>query len=351
MTEAALRHSEEGFSKIFHNSPDMVAIINMEDGKYLEVNQKFLDVLEYTREEVLGHTTEELNLWAESKDLKEILLNDLIEKGEIHNVEFSLKTKSGKIATMLSSNVIINLNNKTCRIVTCRDITKEKKMEAEMARLERLNLIGEMAAGISHEVRNPMTTIKGFLQLLKEKKECSNYREYFDLMISELDRANSIISEFLFLAKNKAIDLEIKDLNEILKSLLPLITASGLVTDKYIGMETQEIPELLLDEKEIRQLVLNLARNGLEAVPPGGIISIRTYAEADEVVLSVRDNGKGIEPQVLEKIGTPFFTTKENGIGLGLAVCYSIAARHKARIDIETGPEGTAFLVRFKKHA
>ena len=224
-------------------------------------------------------------------------------------------------------------------------------MEAEMARLERLNLIGEMAAGISHEVRNPMTTIKGFLQLLKEKKECSNYREYFDLMISELDRANSIISEFLFLAKNKAIDLEIKDLNEILKSLLPLIAASGLVTDKYTSMETQEIPELLLDEKEIRQLVLNLARNGLEAVPPGGIISIRTYAEADEVVLSVRDNGKGIEPQVLEKIGTPFFTTKENGIGLGLAVCYSIAARHKARIDIETGPEGTAFLVRFKKHA
>lgn len=230
-----------------------------------------------------------------------------------------------------------------------KDITEQKKIQEEMARLDRLNLIGEMAAGIGHEVRNPMTTVKGFLQLLQEKEECSNYREYFDLMASELDRANSIITEFLSLAKNKSVELKENNLNKILKSILPLIEADGLMTDKYIKLETQKVPGLLLDEKEIRQLVLNLVRNGLEAMSPGGIINLRTYMEEDKVVLSVQDNGKGIAPDVLEKLGTPFFTTKDTGTGLGLAVCYSIAERHKAKIDIETGgSNGTTFYVRFK---
>lgn len=235
-----------------------------------------------------------------------------------------------------------------CYKTVITDISERKLYERELARLDRLNLVGEMAAGIGHEVRNPMTTIKGFLQLLRERDKYIQEREIFDLMVDELDRANSIITEFLSLAKNKAVDLKKRNLNKILISLLPLIEADGLVTDKYIKMETQKIPDLNLDEKEIRQLILNLVRNGLEAMSPGGGINIRTYSEEDEVVLSVQDNGKGIEPDVLEKVGTPFFTTKDNGTGLGLAVCYSIAARHNAVISIETSPAGTTFLVKFK---
>lgn len=106
------------------------------------------------------------------------------------------------------------------------------------------------------------------------------------------------------------------------------------------------IPMESLDYK--RQLILNLVRNGLEAMSPGGHLKINTSAENDEVVLAVRDYGKGINPDVLEKIGTPFYTTKESGTGLGLAVCYSIAARHDATINVETGPDGTTFFVRFK---
>jgi signal transduction histidine kinase len=97
----------------------------------------------------------------------------------------------------------------------------------------------------------------------------------------------------------------------------------------------------------MRQMILNLVRNGLEAMPPGGNLVVKTFTDGDEVIMAVQDQGKGIEPGVLEKIGTPFFTTKENGTGLGLAVCYSIAARHNARIEIETDPEGTTFFVRF----
>lgn len=228
------------------------------------------------------------------------------------------------------------------------DITEQKRLEKEMARLDRLNLIGEMAAGIGHEIRNPMTTVRGFLQMLGEKQDCARYREYYNLMIDELDRANSIITEFLSLAKNKAIDLKVQNLNKIIKAISPLIVADAMVYDKYVKMELGDVPDLLLDKKEIRQLTLNLVRNGLEAMSPGQYLTIKTFAEEGEVVLAVQDQGKGIEPDLLDKIGTPFLTTKEQGTGLGLAVCYSIAARHNASIDFETGPTGCTFYVRFK---
>jgi signal transduction histidine kinase len=132
---------------------------------------------------------------------------------------------------------------------------------------------------------------------------------------------------------------------------MPIKKQKRLYVSRKRGFIKYSIADLILDEKEIRQLILNLVRNGLEAISPGGVIRIRTFSEEDEVVLSVQDNGKGINPDVLEKLGTPFFTTKDTGTGLGLAVCYSIAARHNARIDIETGPEGTTFFVKFKKPA
>lgn len=228
------------------------------------------------------------------------------------------------------------------------NIDDKKRLEKEMARLDRLNLVGEMAAGIGHEIRNPMTTVRGFLQMLGEKDECARYKDYFELMIEELDRANSIISEFLSMAKNKAVEFKKQDLNHTVGVILPLISADALVTDHNIEVELGDIPLLLLDEKEVRQLILNLVRNGLEAMSPGGTLVIKTFADDDEVVLAVADQGGGIGPEVLEKIGTPFLTTKENGTGLGLAVCYSIAARHKARITVDTGPAGTTFYVWFK---
>lgn len=228
------------------------------------------------------------------------------------------------------------------------EISRREHMETEMARLDRLNLIGEMAAGIGHEVRNPMTTVRGFLQLMEEKDRYAQDREFFNLMLSELDRANSIITEFLSLAKNKAMDLKERDLNAIIDNLFPLIQADALVRDKSIEKDLGDLPILLLDEKEIRQLILNLVRNGLEAMPGGGKLTIRTIMSGEEAVLAVQDEGIGIEDEVLGKLGTPFFTTKDTGTGLGLAVCYSIAARHKAGIDVKTTPKGTTFYVRFR---
>jgi len=264
--------------------------------------------------------------------------------------ELSLATKGG-VSVQVQLLSVLHKSAGGCipqykTVIT--DISERKRYERELARLDRLNLIGEMAAGIGHEVRNPMTTVRGFLQLLGKKEQCAQYTEQFNLMIDELDRANSIITEFLSLAKNKAIHLKVQNLNPIIENLFPLIRADAMVSDKHVNLDLDDIPALPLDEREIRQLVLNLVRNGLEAMSPGGNLTIRSSTDSKEVVLSVQDQGKGIEPDVLEKIGTPFFTTKDNGTGLGLAVCYSIAARHNAVINIEPSLMGTTFFVMFK---
>lgn len=234
-------------------------------------------------------------------------------------------------------------------IVCARDITEKLRVEHELARMERFHLIGQMAAGIGHEIRNPMTAVRGFLQLLGDKREYAQHKEYFDLMLSELDRANSIITEYLSLAKNKSLNLTEHNLSTILAALQPLIMAEAMDAGIDLSIETGDVPTLLLNENEIRQLILNLVKNGLEATEYGGKLTMQTYTENNKVVLSVKDQGPGIRPDLLEKLGTPFLTTKEKGTGLGLAVCYGIAARHNAAITIDTGPEGTTFFVRFNR--
>ena len=139
------------------------------------------------------------------------------------------------------------------------------------------------------------------------------------------------------------------DLNSIIHDIAPLIKIDTINQNKFIEFDTQDIPELLLNRNEIRQLIINLYRNGLEAMSTGEVLTISTYKEDENyVVLAVRDQGEGIRPEVLEKLGTPFYTTKDNGTGLGLGICYAIAARHNAKIEIQTGSEGTTFFVKFK---
>jgi len=138
------------------------------------------------------------------------------------------------------------------------------------------------------------------------------------------------------------------NLSNIIDKISPLIQAEALKAGKYVEFVLGSIPHLILDEKGIRQLILNLVKNGLDAMPPGGILSIKTYSEGDEVVLSVSDQGTGIERHILKQLGTPFVTTKDNGTGLGLAVCYRIIEKHNARMDLDSSPKGTTFYIRFK---
>lgn len=240
------------------------------------------------------------------------------------------------------------MNGEPCWLTVFQDMTEKRLLEEHLARLDRLNLIGETVASIGHEIRNPLTSVRGFLQLMAESKEGSVFKEYFDVIIEELDRTTFILSEFLLLAKDKAVNLRPHNLNSIVQAIYALLQADANRAEKTIELNLEPVPILNLDQKEIRQLVCNLARNGLEAMESGGTLAISTRFVEGYVVLAIKDTGKGIAPEIQEKLGTPFVTNKDGGTGLGLAVCYSIAARHHAQLSYETGPGGTTFFVKFK---
>ncbi len=340
-----LRLSEERFSKVFHSSPCMMAIVSLPDYRYADVNQCWLGTANFDYKEVIGRTAEEIGYWPEPQFQQMMLL--LKENGRVQNLEIKFRTSQGKVRYGLWSGEIVTINDERCLLGATIDITKHKKMEKEMARLDRLYLIGEMASGIAHEIRNPMTVVRGYLQLLQNKEGTQLYQKQFNLMIQELDRANAIITEYLYLAKNKAACMKEQNLNNILFSMLPLIQSEANKANKTIRIETGCIPDLLLDDKEIAQAILNLAKNGLEAMADEGVLILKTYRDSEAVILSVQDQGTGIPPGILDRIGTPFFTTKDGGTGLGLAVCYSVASRHNATIRIETGSTGTTFFISF----
>ncbi|WP_378957192.1 ATP-binding protein [Pelosinus sp. sgz500959] len=228
------------------------------------------------------------------------------------------------------------------------DIIERVQIETRIAHIDRLNLIGEMAASLGHEVRNPMTTVRGYLQLFQKKDEFKAFKSQLDTMVEELDRANLIISEFLSLAKNKVVELKYDNLNNTIYTLYPLLQAEAFRLGHDFQMDLNEIPLINYDDREIRQLIHNLVRNGIEAMKTRGTLKIKTYIEDEKVVLSIQDTGTGIAKDIQESIGIPFRTTKDNGIGIGLSVCYRIAQRHEAELDFVTGSNGTKFFIRFK---
>lgn len=344
--EEQLRMSEESFSKAFTASPVGMTITTLEDGKFIKANNAFCRIWGCTYEEILGRTTLEIGFWL-NPDGRNLVMQMIMAKQSIQDMEIIFFKKSGEQRLGLYSAEGLEIDGEPCMLSVLTDITDLKQMEVEMTRLDRLNLVGEMAASIGHEIRNPMTTVRGYLQILQMNKNYVQEIEHFDLMIEELDRANSIITEFLSLAKNKIVDMTLRNLNSIISDSFPLIQAKAMSQDQYIKLELHDLPDLLLDKKEIRQLILNLVNNGMESMSSAGEVTIRTFVEKDHVVLAVQDEGHGIESNILDKMGTPFFTTKEQGTGLGLAVCYRIANRHNAKMGIDTTSTGTTFHVRF----
>lgn len=339
-----LYSSEERYKMIFENSPLGIVHFN-NNGEITHCNDKMMEILGTSKKELIG-----FDLFTQINDasMKDALQTALSGRVGYFEGDYTSVTDQKRLSVKAFINSITSPRGDFLGgIGIYEDITEKKQLEKEMVKLDKLALVGQMAAGISHEVRNPMTTVRGFLQIMESKEFDSQKKGYYELMISELDRANSIIKEFLALAKNKSVELTVLDINTILNDLLPLMSEDAKRQEKSLIMNKNLIPKLYLDSREIRQLVLNLVRNGLEAMPAGKDLVISTFEENGEVVLSIEDEGNGIPPEIFEKLGTPFLTTKDAGTGLGLAVCYSIANRHNAKIDIKTGSSGTKLLVRF----
>jgi len=337
--------SEERNSATLNAIPDMLFRIRL-DGTLLDYRMPvqclpFLvqredylvtsSIYEFLPESLALHILEEVKIALTTKKMRVSQFND-----EINGNYYSCDLR-------------VSMINESDAIVIVQDQTELHSARRKFQRLENLHLIGEMAASIGHEVRNPLTTVRGYLQYLSRKEERKDQLGTFELMISELDRANAIITEFLALAKNKALRIEKRNINHIITAIYPLLKADAVVDNKDIMLEIDKaVPPSYLDESEIRQMVINLVRNGLEAIEEGKTVTIKTYKQASYVVLVIQDQGEGIPVSIIEKIGTPFFTTKEKGTGLGLSICYSIAERHKATMDFETDSRGTKVIVKFQ---
>ncbi len=229
------------------------------------------------------------------------------------------------------------------------DVTERVRQEQEQKRLERLSLVGQMAASLSHEIRNPLAVIRGFLQLHSSRSEHQPASEQFQLLLNEIDRVNHIVQAFLELSHTGGGEWRQQPLDQVVQEFVPLLSSEAAIHRIALQLDLQQTPDLLLCSSDIKQLLLNLYRNAVEACEEDGVVSVSTGVDADgHPFLRVQDDGCGMPQQVLERLGTPFNSTKDNGTGLGLPLCLSVAEAHGAKLSFQpSARQGTIVSVLF----
>ncbi len=234
-------------------------------------------------------------------------------------------------------------------VCTARDVTRVRTMEQQVRRVEKLAAIGELAAGAAHEIRNPLTSIRGFIQLA-QAKAAAREGEFFQIVLNEIDRIDAIIRDLLLLARPAEIYKVPVSPKALLEEVLALHRSD--LDRKGIQVQADYDPSLSViqaDPKMLRQVLLNLIINATQAMPQGGTLGVAVYQSSEtQIALEVSDTGCGIPPENLPRLFDPFFTTKEEGTGLGLPLCHSIVQAHGGEIDVRsTLGKGTLFTVVF----
>ncbi|MCW2278592.1 two-component system sensor histidine kinase NtrB [Heliophilum fasciatum] len=333
------------FYTVFRTSPQLMTIHQFPDGDFLDVNDSFTRFTGYTRAEVIGQSPKNKKFngpFTHIDNFLTLLLNRTNPNGYMA----SYFTKDHQERVGLFSGVLVSLQGQACVVLQVQDITEQQQLLHDVKRNERLHLISHVAAGIGHEIRNPLTTVRGFLQLMHKKETDPTRTDQFALMIEELDHANNIITDFLSLTRSQPSSLSCYGLHAFITALLPAFHAMAEARSQTVvlTLDSSE-PIVHIDQMEFRRLVRHLVQNGLEAMEPGQTLTIETASTPHAVLLKIRDQGCGIPAGNLAKIYHPFFTTKDHALGLGLAICEQIAAHHHATLQVDTGPQGTTFTV------
>lgn len=219
------------------------------------------------------------------------------------------------------------------------------KREEHMLRSEKLRLVGELAAGMAHEIRNPLTTVRGFLQIAKESRY--NIEPWYDVLMEEITRVSELTGEFLQFSKPHAMNFRIQPLRDCVQRVVSLMESEAILLGHQLQLEWDPTVQILMDKDKIVQVLVNLVKNAFEAMETQGTVSIRVSRDNGNACLTVSDTGPGIPEGHLEQIFHPFFTTKKNGTGLGLAICQKIIQDHGGIIEIESTSKGTAFHISF----
>jgi two-component system, sporulation sensor kinase E len=280
------------------------------------------------------------------------IVTELFSGGNpVRNHAFTWEMDGEKCAFLMDAHLLRDEEEKIIgAYVLFKNISDLRSLEEQVQRGDRLKMIGEIAAGVAHEIRNPLTAIKGFLQILKKTMETNSFEKeygYTDIMLLEINRINHLVNEFLLLSKPKDTVYEVVDLSEVMEELMPIVNSEALLCGVDLWYEgVCELPRILADREMLKQVFLNLCKNGIEAITDGGSLTIDCRAAVGTFVeITIRDSGIGIPDSVIDRIFDPFVTTKTNGTGLGLSVCQRIVHDLGGYIKVVSNEEGSAFTV------
>jgi len=347
---ASLAEIRQYTGEFFKNIPN--ALITMDNlAKITTFNYEASNITGINENDILNKTV------TDSFDIRLLpiikLLTNGIEKDIIY-IKHIIKIKGSmgiETPIMINTSLQKDVNGKTLGVIgVFRSVEEIKQIEKSAIRAKNLESLGALSAGMAHELRNPLTSIKGYAQYIKlELGESSVLNEDISIVIDEVDRLNTIIDRFLDFARPKELNLELSNINEVLKLVVKLISKEMLPANIDIVMDILNVPDIPFDFEQIEQVILNIAMNAIAAMPDGGILTIHSvFLKASNIIeITLQDTGVGISDSDLDKIFEPFFTTKNKGTGLGLAICSIIVENHKGVIEVlSTKGVGTKFTIR-----
>jgi PAS domain S-box-containing protein len=312
------------------------------------VNDHLCNISKYSREELIGQDHGEIFKSGYHTDeyLDNIL--DFIHAGKVWKGEICNRAKDGTLYWVDTTIVpFLNAEGQAYQHISIQyDITEKKKTEEMLLKSEKLSLVGELAAGLAHEIRNPLTTVKGLVQILNHSTDEKKVL-YTDIILKEIDRINLIVSEFMVLAKPHAVYFSECNLIEIIKNVTYLLEAEANLKNIVISPNFVDTNLIVYGEKnQLTQVFINLFKNAMEAMPNGGTIRVSTTLLEENVHILIEDSGVGMTMEQVKKIGEPFYTTKDTGTGLGLMVSYKIIENHKGSITVKSEMNrGTTFTI------
>jgi len=329
----------------------IVAFTN-EKGVITNVNEKFCEISMYSRQELIGQNHSMLNSGVHSNDFFKQLWNT-IGQGNVWKGEICNRAKDGSLYWVDTTIVpFLNEAGKPYQYLAIRnDITERKKTEEMLHRQDKLATVGQLAAGVAHEIRNPLTSMRGYTEFLQMDETNKERLEYFDIILDEIDRVNNIVEDFMMLAKPNAFRLEEKNILDIIKNVVSLFELEA--KKKNIRIKLEYYSDLVLvdcDENRLKQVFINFVKNGIEAMPSGGEMTILVKLSENRVHINIIDTGVGIPEEKLKNIGEPFYTTKKNGNGLGLMVTFHIIESHGGNVTVKSElNKGTTFLIELPR--